>query len=211
MFWFLRTCLKSIRKGLLCKKIYCKRNLFLLWLLSFNMASFNTFSDASNTSVRAFLTKVGAFYNDNKKFDTTSGKGKQIWETIKTDFNHTCCYCGKKSDSLTMEHLIMINRTEFGLHHPGNVVPCCRTCNKRIRNKDKSFANWETHLKHIARENFKVRFNKIKTHMDKYKYPDLTDEEIKTIKVIAESLYKNISTEGEKAYSLYLNLREEFL
>ncbi len=37
----------------------------------------------------------------------------------------------KKFIKLQIEHLIMFNRQEFGLHHPGNVVPVCSNCNNR--------------------------------------------------------------------------------
>ncbi len=175
------------------------------------MASFNTFFDSANTAVRAFLTKVGALYNDDKKFDTTTGEGKEIWAKIKLEFGNACCYCGKKTDQLAMEHLIMMNRAEYGLHHPGNVIPCCKHCNKRLRGDDKKPLSWEMHLKKIAGKNFNKRLQKIKQHIKKYRYPDLTAEEIKAIKVIAESLYKNITIEGNKSYELYENLRKEFL
>lgn len=175
------------------------------------MAVFNTYSDSANTAIRAFLTKVGAYYNEEKKFDTSNGKGKIIWETIKKDFNNSCCYCGKQSDQLTMEHLIMINRSEFGLHHPGNVVPCCKQCNKRLRNPDKTPMKWVNHLKVIAGTEHQARFDMIENHIKKYHYPNLTKKEIKTIKVIAESLYRNIVSEGDKSFNLYIELRKEFL
>lgn len=175
------------------------------------MASFNTFYDSANTGIRAFLTKVGALYNKGKKFDTTTGQGKKTWEQIKKEFNNSCCYCGEKTDQLTMEHLIMINRADYGLHHPGNVVPCCRKCNKRLRDSNKKILTWREQLKQIAGNNFQTRLKKIEQHIKKYNYPNLTNQEIKTIKVIAESLYENIITEGEKAYKLYENLRKEFL
>ncbi|VVB76012.1 Uncharacterised protein [uncultured archaeon] len=175
------------------------------------MAVFNTYSDSANTAVRAFLTKVGAYYNGGKKFDTSNGKGKLIWETIKKEFNSSCCYCGKQSDQLTMEHLIMINRSEFGLHHPGNVVPCCKQCNKRTKKTDKTPMHWVDHLKVIAGKDYEHRLQIIGGHIKKYQYPKLTENEIKTIKVIAESLYKNIVSEGDKSFELYIALRKEFL
>ena len=42
------------------------------------MAIYNTGSDAANTMVRAFLTKIGESYL-NHSFNTGSGKGKEIW------------------------------------------------------------------------------------------------------------------------------------
>jgi hypothetical protein len=60
-------------------------------------------------------------------------------------------------------------------------------------------------------ENFTLKLNKIELHIKHYNYPVLSDEEIKAIKVIAESLYSNIVSEGEKSFKLYNELRKEFL
>ena len=46
------------------------------------MTTYNTGSDSANTSVRAFLTRIGEFYL-GKSFNTSSGKGKEDWIRIK--------------------------------------------------------------------------------------------------------------------------------
>ena len=110
------------------------------------MAIYNTAADAANTAVRAFLTKVGEFYL-GRSFNTGSGKGKADWERIRDKvFEGRCAYCGESASKLQIEHLFMFNRTEYGLHHPGNVVPCCSTCNKRERKADKTYTDWVEHL-----------------------------------------------------------------
>jgi hypothetical protein len=43
------------------------------------MATYNISSDASNTAVRVFLTKVGEFYL-GRSFNTGSRKGKKDWK-----------------------------------------------------------------------------------------------------------------------------------
>ena len=48
------------------------------------MTTYNTSSDAANTMIRAFLTKVGETYL-GRSFNTGSGKGKEIWSRIKAD------------------------------------------------------------------------------------------------------------------------------
>lgn len=174
------------------------------------MAVHNTFSDASNTAVRAFLTKVGSLYW-GKDFNVSTGEGKKTWERIKIEFSGSCCYCGKKTPDLTMEHLIMFNRSEYGLHHPGNVVPCCKACNKRGKKNNDETMSWREHLKSIAKNDYDVRSRRIENHIKKYNYPNLTENEIKAIRVIAGSLYRNIGLEGEKSYTLYEHLRKEFL
>ena len=88
------------------------------------MTTYNTSADSANTNVRAFLTKVGEFYL-RRNFNTSSGWGRGQWERIKTEtFDSRCAYCHNKG-KLHIEHLIMFNSEQCGLHHPGNIVPCC--------------------------------------------------------------------------------------
>ena len=120
------------------------------------MAIHNTAFDAANTAVRAFLTKVGARYW-GRTFNTGTGSGKVIWQEIKNDvFKERCCYCGKRVIKLQIEHLVMFNREEYGLHHPGNVAPVCSDCNKRKKDSDGKHLSWEQHLKLICIQNFKM-------------------------------------------------------
>jgi len=99
------------------------------------MAIHNTFYDVANTAVRVFLTKVGATYW-RKTFNTGLGSDKEIWNKVKNiAFHGKRCYCGKASDKLQIKHLIKYNREEYGLYHPGNVVPVYSDCNKRDKVK----------------------------------------------------------------------------
>jgi len=180
------------------------------------MAIYNTSSDAANTAVRAFLTKVGEFYL-GRSFNTGSGKGKADWERIRDEvFGGQCAYCGSESQQLQIEHLYMFNRTEYGLHHPGNVVPCCRACNKRELKEDKSYTNWEEHLKIICRRRgeegfFEVRRRKILKSISDEGYPNLDEKEKHAIRVIANSLYENIKSESAKSLDLYKELDKAFV
>jgi hypothetical protein len=180
------------------------------------MAIYNTSSDAANTAVRAFLTKVGEFYL-GRPFNTSSGKGKVDWERIRDDvFNGQCAYCGVEERQLQIEHLYMFNRTEYGLHHPGNVVPCCKVCNKRERNFDKSYTTWEEHLKIVCHRQgeetlFKERRAKILQSMTNEGYPILDEKEQHAIRVIANSLYENIKSESNKSLELYKELDKAFV
>ncbi|HQN65610.1 MAG TPA: HNH endonuclease [Methylophilus sp.] len=180
------------------------------------MAVYNTSSDAANTAIRAFLTRVGEYYLGHS-FNTASGKGKEIWEAIRDkDFESCCAYCGQKSHSLQIEHLLMFNRTEYGLHHPGNIVPCCKSCNKRERNDDGSYKSWEEHLKIICLNRNEATFYdhrklKISSNILKYKYPNLSKNEHHSIRVIANSLYENIKAESEKSLDLYKELDKAFV
>jgi len=108
--------------------------------------------------IRAFLTKIGEEYLGHY-FNTGSGKGKEIWTRIKEKtFNKKCAFCGSLSDNLTMEHLIMFNRDQCGLHHPGNIVPCCKSCNKRLPDT-KKYYDWLEQLEAVCKtiEDYKIR------------------------------------------------------
>jgi len=180
------------------------------------MAIYNTSSDASNTAVRAFLTKVGEFYL-GRSFNTGSGKGKKDWLRIRDEvFNAKCAYCGIIGEALQIEHLLMFNRSEYGLHHPGNIVPCCKACNKRERNEDKSYTNWEEHLFIVCERKgesnlFKARKIKIERSIANEGYPNLDKKEQHAIRVIANSLYENIKSESSKSLELYKQLDEAFV
>lgn len=180
------------------------------------MAVYNTLSDAANTAVRAFLTKVGEYYLGHS-FNTGSSKGKQLWLSIRNDdFKGTCAYCGEASEQLQIEYVLMFNRTEYGLHHPGNIVPVCKACNKRTRLNDKSYCNWEQHLQSVCKgrdqeDLFQLRKQKILNNFQKYSYPDLNKNEIHAIRVIANSLYENIKMESDKSLDLYKQLDQAFV
>ncbi|EMH2898130.1 HNH endonuclease [Vibrio parahaemolyticus] len=181
-----------------------------------SMAIYNTSSDSANTAVRAFLTKVGEHYLGHP-FNTGSGKGKAIWLEIRdVHFASCCAYCGEKHDKLQIEHVFMFNRTEYGLHHPGNTVPCCKSCNKRERNPDKSYCDWVSHLKLVCEkrgetEVFQSRKQAILDNFKRYDYPNLNENEKHAVRVIAGSLYENIKTESEKSLNLYKQLDEAFV
>jgi hypothetical protein len=174
------------------------------------MAVFNTSADSANTGVRAFLTKVGSYYLGHD-FNTSSGKGKAIWEQILKDFNSSCAYCGVQ-DKLQIEHLVMFNREEYGLHHPGNTVPLCHGCNKRGKNPDGTYLGWKEQLATKCKNPAagKEREKSILSHISKYNYPNFSENELNAIRVIAQSLYKNIQTECEKSLDLYKELECSF-
>lgn len=180
------------------------------------VAVYNTASDSANTAVRAFLTKVGEYYL-GASFNTGNGKGKKLWEEIKTvRFENCCAYCGEKSEKLQIEHVLMFNRTEFGLHHPGNIVPCCKGCNKRSRVSGSTYCDWKQHLRNIctskAQEHlYAEREGKILENFEHYNYPRLNENERHAIRVIASSLYENIKTESDKSLELYKQLDEAFV
>ncbi|KGM54404.1 HNH endonuclease [Lysobacter daejeonensis GH1-9] len=176
------------------------------------MAIYNTPSDAANTAVRSFLTSVGEFYL-GRSFNTGNGPGKAVWTQICADFGNRCAYC-ESDGKLQIEHLLMFNRTEYGLHHPGNLVPVCTGCNKRHRNDQRRYVSWQEHLEHICSEQPHLaakRRERITAHTKKYKYPDLSDQERHAIRVIAEALYDNIKGESEKALNMYRKLDQAFL
>ena len=156
--------------------------------------------------IRAFLTKVGEMYLGHS-FNTASGKGKDLWQTIvQKTFENRCAYCDMVTDKPTIEHLIMFNRDCCGLHHPGNVVPSCRSCNRRAKHSDtKEWLTWQEHLQSACTtiDELNVRQKRISNHIRSHKYPNLTEDELNALKSVAYSLYDSTSHELEKSISLY--------
>lgn len=181
------------------------------------MAVYNAPADAANTAVRAFLTRIGEYYL-KRSFNTGMGRGKQDWLKIKDIiFEGKCAYCGKSDSKLQIEHLIMFNKVEFGLHHPGNIAPVCINCNGRSKTETNTYRNWEQHLSFICerdkqKDQFFDRWNRIKKHMDigEYQYPVLSSEEKKAIAIIANNLYESIKNEFEQAVTLFAELDRAF-
>ena len=181
------------------------------------MAIYNTEADAANTAVRAFLTRIGEYYL-GRSFNTGTGTAKKEWEYIRdVVFDGKCVYCGKDDEKLQMDHLVMFNKAEFGLHHPGNIVPSCKKCNSRSKNENGNYNNWEDHLSYICnsrdeKELFYDRWNKIKYHVNEsnYKYPKLNNEEKKAIQIIANNLYDCVKKEFNNASKLYKELDDAF-
>ena len=180
------------------------------------MTNYNTGSDAANTAVRSFLTKVGEHYL-GRTFNTSSGKAKDYWVRIKDSvFDDKCAYCNAEGVNLQIEHLVMFNRTEFGLHHPGNIVPVCKKCNNRKKDQNKKYLNWQDHLREVCEElgdkqKIEERRNKILSHIKNEKYPSLSQEESHAIRVVAEKLYDSIKNQVESSLDLYKDLDTAFV
>jgi hypothetical protein len=181
------------------------------------MAVHNTASDAANTAVRAFLTEIGSYYL-NRNFNTSNGQAQKDWVRIKEQvFENRCAYCGENTPKLQIEHLIMFNREEYGLHHPGNVVPVCTICNKRSKAEGKGFKTWEEHLLIVCesrneKEKFQERLNKIRSHINEgeFKYPLLSPEERNALRIIANNLYESIKNEFNQAVKLFEDLNKAY-
>ncbi|MFA5307873.1 MAG: HNH endonuclease signature motif containing protein [Dehalococcoidales bacterium] len=180
------------------------------------MAIYNTSFDAANTAIRAFLTRVGEYYL-GRSFNTSNGKAKDDWTRIKTEvFKNRCAYCGEECLNPQMEHVIMFNRTEFGLHHPGNIIPTCKSCNKRYKKPNNTYFTWEEQLEKICQmkgqqEKISERKGKILLHIKTERYPNLSMEEQDAIRIIAESLYKNVHMESDKSLELYQQIHKAFV
>lgn len=135
-------------------------------------------SDISNSALRIFLQRVGKYYDELRKFDEFKPTSKQKREILEF-FNGRCCYCDAEIiiDTMSLDHLIPMNKESLGLHAWGNGVPCCRACNSR-----KHFRKWEIYLREICtQDNYAHREAKIKSFLEKYKYePNLKLENIAT-------------------------------
>ena len=180
------------------------------------MTTHNTAFDAANTAVRAFLTSLGQRFLGHG-FNTSSGRGKRIWLTIKSeDFVGRCAYCNVETDAPTIEHLIQFNRSEGGLHHPGNVVPCCRSCQRRRRSDDGA-VGWETHLQDIVERDgddiseYRRRRDRILEHVARYDYPKLSEDEVAAIRTIAQAIYDGVAREVARGEELFWAIDEALI
>ena len=87
----------------------------------------------TNTAVRSLLTKIGEYYL-KKVLTLPQVMEKKNGERIKYDvFNNKCAYCNADDQKLQIEHLIMFNRTEYGLHHPEMLYLPAVNCKKGIK------------------------------------------------------------------------------
>ena len=93
-------------------------------------------SDISNSAIRIFLQELGKFYDKARGFEPFGPKKAQK-EELLSFFDYQCCFCGRSIDerSLSLDHLIPMNKASLGLHAWGNVVPCCRDCNNEKQQK----------------------------------------------------------------------------
>ena len=179
------------------------------------MTTHNTASDAANTAVRAYLTDLGEKYLGHG-FNTGLGKGKKIWSEIKNSFGHRCAYCDEDVPKPTIEHLISFNRESGGLHHPGNIVPCCSGCNRR-RKVGGQEVDWRTHLADIIERDgldlgtFRKRQQRIEEHVRKHQHPNLSDDELAAIRTIAKSLYSAVTDEVRRGTELYWSIHKSMI
>ena len=144
-------------------------------------------SDLSNTAIRIFLQNVGSFYDTERGFEPFKPTARQKLDVYKF-FNNRCAYCGVllDLDLSTLDHLIPLNRTALGLHAWGNVVACCRHCNK-----EKHFKNWLDFLTVKAGRQLKPRRDRIVAFVEHYRYrPELG------LHTIAQNLYEDIGEVG---------------
>ncbi|MEK7129999.1 MAG: HNH endonuclease signature motif containing protein [Patescibacteria group bacterium] len=152
-------------------------------------------SDISNSAIRMLLQSAGAFYDEARGYKRFSTNGTEWKEVIKL-FSNACCYCGVKltPDNMTDDHLVPINKKSLGLHAWGNIVPCCRHCNK-----EKHFGEWRVFLKSkSSRELYKKRAGLILRYQKKYGYnPNIE------LKDIANNLYEDVG----QVSSTLINLR----
>lgn len=93
-------------------------------------------SDISNSAIRIFLQDVGRFYDEERGLEPFVPKVGQVDELLHF-FNSECCYCGVgiSKKSISLDHLIPMNKGSLGLHAWGNVVPCCQQCNNEKQQK----------------------------------------------------------------------------
>ncbi|GAG54565.1 unnamed protein product, partial [marine sediment metagenome] len=99
-----------------------------------------------------------------------------------------------------------------------NIAPVCKECNKREKDINNKHVSWQKHLRIVCKRNndihnFDERKKRILKHIEigEFAYPKLTENEKHSIRVIAESLYKNITTEINNSLDLYKKITKAFV
>jgi 5-methylcytosine-specific restriction endonuclease McrA len=82
----------------------------------------------------ALLKESGAKRRAQKKNVAIHDLTVRQWEKIKAHYNNRCVYCGRKMKHLTQDHLTPISQQ--GNHTLSNVVPACRACNSRKKDRN---------------------------------------------------------------------------
>jgi 5-methylcytosine-specific restriction endonuclease McrA len=157
-------------------------------------------SDLSNTAIRIFLQEVGNFYDKERGFEVFKPSPKQKDE-VHAFFERKCAYCAATLDAdlSTLDHLIPLNRTELGLHAWGNVISCCRNCNK-----EKHFKGWKEFLQAKAGALAPERRERIQQFVAHYRYkPELG------LHAIARNLYEDVGEVAATLIKLRLKQAEE--
>ncbi len=55
------------------------------------------------------------------------------WQALKAHYKDRCAYCGRKMTRLTMDHITPLSKG--GSHTLANIVPACKSCNSRKRER----------------------------------------------------------------------------
>lgn len=86
---------------------------------------FNNHKDlCNNLSKRYKSRKRGAMQSDLTLWQ---------WQEIQAVYNYRCVYCDKKPRKLEMDHITPLSKS--GNHTASNIVPACRSCNAKKRDK----------------------------------------------------------------------------
>ena len=103
-----------------------------------------------DVQVVGFIVDEGRIVFDPKAFEK---RGQEpVDADLGTIFATEDSACNQADVRLQIEHLVMINRAEFGLHHPGNVVPICKECNKRQKHQGGKYFTSDEQLLKICKE-----------------------------------------------------------
>lgn len=84
------------------------------------------------------ITRSKFHMNKFRAPDLENNFSYEEWLSCLESFNYSCAYCGIDNKKLDQEHFIPVNKG--GSYTAKNIVPSCRDCNLKKRNKD--FFEW---------------------------------------------------------------------
>ena len=109
---------------------------------------------------------------------------KKQWRETLDHFGHRCAYCGVPlGETSGKDHAVPINKASIGEHSAGNVVPCCKKCNRRKHSKG--------YREFLSNEPERIR--RIEDLMAKSGYRPLKGSPVAdTVRVLLEEAYEEV-------------------
>lgn len=94
---------------------------------------FRAYSKAHRIAHPESVLVSNSIYRARKRAAPINDLTANEWMAIKAHYGNRCIYCGIKSKRLSMDHIIPLSKN--GSHTVSNIVPACKSCNSKKRNK----------------------------------------------------------------------------
>lgn len=117
---------------------------------------YGTLSQLRGHNLRSFFERVRASFD----LPNTERAQRELAPFIGTDGTYECAYCGLRAEE--WDHIE--EASKGGSHQIGNLLPACRSCNRRKR-------PWLDQLNKVAGSEFESRKRRIEEYISKLQSP----------------------------------------